>query len=363
MIVKSIKLKNFRNYENQSLEFDEKLNIIHGFNAQGKTNILEGIYFFSTGKSGRTNKEAETIKFGEENASIEIVFQDKNRENRAEIEIFQNKRKNIYLNEVLLKKVSELVGKFNAVYFGPEYLDLVKGGPSKRRKNIDIIISQLKPSYFSALSEYKKTIEQKNASLKNNNPDRIIIEILNEKIVNLSEIIARYRFEYIKKIEKNAKLLQKQISDEKEDLEIEYISPVGVLKKFETERFKEELKKKIDKNFEREIILREAITGVHRDDIEYKINSLEVKSFASQGQQKTVVLAEKIAEAQLFYEEKGEYPVLLLDDIMSELDERRQAFVMEKLKDMQIFITCTGGEILKNLGEGKKFEIEKGRLL
>ncbi len=363
MIVKSINLKNFRNYENQFLEFDEKLNIIHGLNAQGKTNILEGIYYFSTGKSGRTKKEAEAIKFGEESASLEIVFQDKNRENKAEIEIFQNKRKNIYLNEILLKKVSELVGKLGAIYFGPEYLDLVKGGPSKRRKNIDILISQLRTSYFSALLEYKKTIEQKNASLKNNNPDRIILEILNEKIVSLSEIIAKNRFEYIKKIEKNAKLLQKQISDEKEDLEIEYISPIGVLKEFDSKIFKDELKKKLEKNFEREIILREAQTGVHRDDIEYKINSLEVKSFASQGQQKTVVLAEKIAEAQLFFEEKGEYPILLLDDIMSELDEKRQAFVMEKLCNMQIFITCTGGEILKKLGDGKKFLIEKGRLL
>lgn len=363
MIVKSINLKNFRNYDNQFFEFDEKLNIIHGFNAQGKTNILEGIYFFSTGKSGRTKKEAETIKFGEEKATLQIVFQDKNRENKAEIEIFQNKRKNIYLNEILLKKVSSLVGKFNAVYFGPEYLDLVKGGPSKRRKNIDIIISQLKPSYFSALTDYKKTIEQKNASLKNNNPNRIIIEILNEKLINLSDIIAGYRFEYIKKIEKLANLLQKQISDENENLEMDYISPIGVLKEYDSKIFTEEIRKKLEKNFEREIILREAQVGVHRDDIEYKINSQDAKSFASQGQQKTVVLAEKIAEAQLFYEEKGEYPVLLLDDIMSELDEKRQAFVMEKLKDMQIFITCTGGEILKKLGDGKKFEIEKGRLL
>ncbi len=137
MIIKSIKLKNFRNWENQYFEFDEKLNIIHGFNAQGKTNILEGIYFFSTGKSGRTKKEAETIKFGEEKAEIEIFFEDRNRENKAKIEIFQNKRKNIYINEILLKKVSELVGKLGAIYFGPEYLDLVKGGPSKRRKNID----------------------------------------------------------------------------------------------------------------------------------------------------------------------------------------------------------------------------------
>ena len=296
-------------------------------------------------------------------ASIEILFEDKNREQKAEITIFNNKRKNIVLNEINLKKTSELVGKMGALYFGPEYLDLVKGGPQKRRKNLDVLISQIKPSYFSAISEYKKTIEQKNAELKKEKPDRIILEILNDKIIGLSEIIAGYRFFYIKKKEKYAKALQREISGENEDLEIEYNSPVGIIKDFEREKFLLEMKKKIERNLEREILLREATVGIHRDDIEYKINSLDVKSFASQGQQKSVVLVQKIAEAELYFEEKGEYPILLLDDIRSELDEKRQAFVMEKLRKMQIFITCTNKNQLDKFGEGRFFEIEKGRLL
>lgn len=363
MFVKELNLKNFRNYENQSFLFDDKVNIIYGNNAQGKTNILEGIYMFSLGKSNRAQKDTETISFGEENAQLKIIFEDSKRENSAQINISKNKRKSIFVNDIPIRKNSELVGKFNSVYFGPEYLDLIKGGPKKRRKNIDIIVSQLKISYFSALSELKNILEQKNAILKSEKKDKIILSVLNEKLLACSLAICNLRFLYLKKLEERAKIFQKEISSQKENFNIRYISPIGILEEFDEKLFLKEMEEKINASLQKEIILGECIVGPHRDDIEFKINGLDVKNYASQGQQKTAVLVQKIAEVELFKEEKGEYPVLLLDDIMSELDIKRREFVTDKIKNMQIFITCTEKEKFDMFKRGKFFEIENGKLI
>lgn len=255
------------------------------------------------------------------------------------------------------------MGKFNAVYFGPEYLEIIKGSPKIRRKNIDIIISQIRVSYFSALADLKKTLEQKSSLLKSERCDRITLEILNERLVELSCYISKLRFEYIKKLEKKAAKLQKTISLEKEDLEMRYISSTGYLGDFSEENFKKNLEKKLEENKEKEIFLKECRVGPQRDEIEYKINGLDAKSFGSQGQQKTAVLVQKIAEVELFKEERGEYPVLLLDDIMSELDKTRQEFVIDKIKNMQIFITSTEKESFKDFNRGKYFEIKGGKLV
>ena len=363
MVVKELKLKNFRNYDEETFLFDKNVNIIYGNNAQGKTNVLEGIYLFSLGKSNRAAKEAELIKFESQKAEAELIFCDSNRENTAKISIYKNKRKTLSLNEIPVKKNSEIVGKFSAVYFGPEYLDLVKGGPKKRRKNIDIIISQIRVSYFSAISELKKIIEQKNALLKSKVYDKNVLYILNEKLLEVSLIIVKMRFEYLKKIEEKAKKLQREISFAKEDFSIKYISPIGAIENFSEENFLNEMKIKLENSLEREIILGESTVGPHRDDIEFKINGFDVKNFASQGQQKTVVLVQKIAELELLKEEKGEYPVLLLDDIMSELDEKRREFVTSKIKNTQIFITCTEKDRFYKFNQGKFFKIESGKIV
>lgn len=363
MIVKELNLKNFRNYEKETFKFDDKVNIIYGNNAQGKTNILEGIYIFSLGKSNRASKDTEIINFGKDEAQAEIKFSDSIRENTAKINISKTKRKSIFVNDIAVKKNSELVGKFSGVYFGPEYLDLIKGGPKKRRKNIDIIISQLKVSYFSALSEIKNILEQKSAVLKSEKQDKLIISVLNEKLVLNSLIICKLRFEYLRRIEEKAKILQREISSEKEIFNIRYISPLGILERFDEDRFLEGMNQKLESSYQKELFLRECIVGPHRDDIEFRINGLEVKNFGSQGQQKTAVLVQKIAEVELFKEEKGEYPVLLLDDIMSELDIKRREFVTDKIKNMQIFITCTEKEKFDTFRRGKFFEIENGKVI
>ena len=278
MIVKELKLKNFRNYEEEIFEFDDKINIIHGSNAQGKTNILEAIYYFSFGKSQRAKKDAEIINFSKDYASMNIVFKDEKRENTAEVNIFKNKKKSISVNDISIKKNSELVGKFSGIYFGPEYLELIKGAPKVRRKNTDIIISQLKPAYFSALSDMRKILEQKSSLLKSEKPDKITLEILNEKLLDITAYIAKKRFFYLKKIEEKAAILQKTISFEKENFEINYISPIGHIEEFEEKSFKEKFRKKIEENFQREILFKECKIGPQRDEIEYKINGLDAKS-------------------------------------------------------------------------------------
>lgn len=363
MKVNKLYLKNFRNYEEEIFEFDDKVNIIHGSNAQGKTNILEAIYYFSLGKSQRAKKDTELILLEKEGTSVKMNFSDEKRENTAEVNIYKNKKKSIKVNDIPVKKNSELVGKFNAVYFGPEYLDLVKGAPKIRRKNIDIIISQIRVAYFSALSDLKKTLEQKSSLLKSEKCDKITLDILNERLVGLSCYISKLRFEYIKKIEKKAANLQKMISCGKEAFEMRYISSAGYLEEFCEEDFKKSITKKLEENKEKEIFFKECKIGPQRDEIEYKINGLEAKSFGSQGQQKTAVLVQKIAEVELFKEERGEYPVLLLDDIMSELDKTRQEFVIDKIKNMQIFITSTEKESFESFKRGRYFEINGGKLV
>ncbi|MBR5615002.1 MAG: DNA replication/repair protein RecF [Clostridia bacterium] len=363
MIVKNLKLCNFRNYEDQKFEFDEKLNIIYGNNAQGKTNILEALYLFSLGKSNRAAHDTDVIKFGQNEAQLDIAFISKNREISGNIQLDLKKRKRIFINEIPVRKNSELLGNLNVVFFGPEYLSLIREGPKKRRKNIDITISQLRPHYLSAVSDYKKLNDQKSSILKCEKIDELLLSVIDDKMLQLSEYIIKMRYEYIKKIEKIAKNIQLDISGGKEVLSMNYISCGIRIGEEEIKNLVHIVRKKMIELRSRELKYRECIFGPHRDDIEFYINGNDLKLFGSQGQQKTAILVQKIAEVELFKNEIGEYPVLLLDDIMSELDSVRQDYVINKIDNMQIFITCTDSEKFKNLKSGKFLKIDKGRLL
>lgn len=363
MTVKDISLKNFRNYENEKIEFSPNVNIIYGNNAQGKTNILEGIYIFSIGKSIRTYHDEELIKFGEKEAFLEMNFTKGKREIVSDVIIKKSKRKIFRVNEINVKKNSDLVGNFNVVYFGPECMNIIKSGPSQRRRSLDILISQLKKRYFAVLGDYKKTLESKASLLKNEYPDKITLEILNERLIELNFELIKYRFFYIKKIEEKAAEIQKEISSEKENLTMKYMSFAGYTENFDENEIKKKIREKFEKNYEKEIAFREVISGIHRDDIEYFINEKNVKNYGSSGQQKTVALVQKIAEVYLIKEEIGEFPVLLFDDIMSELDEKRQEYILKKIKGMQIIITCTDKEKFSEEKDCKYIKIEEGRLV
>lgn len=362
MIVKKLKLRNFRNYAEQEFEFDEKINIIHGNNAQGKTNVLEAIYLFSLGKSNRAAKDTDMIKFGETFAEAEIEFSSRNRSVSGRAVLESAKRKKIFLNEIPIRKNSELVGNLNVVFFGPEYLSLIREGPKKRRKNIDILICQLKPAYLNAISEYKRLNEQKGSLLKDERIDNLLLSVIDEKILQLSVFISRYRLEYIKKIEALAKKIQLDISGGKEELSMRYISSSIEITAENVENLSQLYAQRMVELRSRELKYRESVFGPHRDDIEFYINGKDLKLFGSQGQQKTAILVQKIAEVQLFFEETGEYPVLLLDDIMSELDSHRQDYILNKIKDMQIFVTCTDSEKFENLEKGRFLRIDKGEM-
>lgn len=362
MIIKGLKLHNFRNYEDQKFEFDEKINIIYGNNAQGKTNVLEAIYLFSLGKSNRASKDTDMIKFGETSFEAEIEYISKSREVSGRIYLENSRRKKIFLNDIPVRKNSELLGNLNVVFFGPEYLSLIREGPKRRRKNIDIMICQLKPQYLTAVSEYKKLNEQKSSLLKAERIDEILLSVIDEKVLELSLYIARVRYEYIKKIERLAQKIQLEISEGRESLTMKYISCGIEINDENIKNLSAHFEKKMVELRGRELKYKESVFGPHRDDIEFYINGKDLKLFGSQGQQKTAILVQKIAEVELFCEEIGEYPVLLLDDIMSELDSSRQDFVLNKIKNMQIFVTCTDSEKFKNLEKGKFIRIDKGEV-
>ena len=362
MQVKSLKAKNFRNLSELYLEFGTGINILHGDNAQGKTNILEAVHLFSMGKSGRTPRDSELIKHDCDRAELTLEFSDKERTSTGEIKLFRSKKKLISVNEVPLKRNSELVGRFRVVYFGPEYLGLVKEGPKQRRKNTDILISQLRPKYFSAISDLKKIVESKNALLKMDKPNLTMLEIMNTKFAAISAEVIAYRSYYIKKIGEIAGKIQGEISGGKEELEVRYQSCIGDVSELSTEQIKEILEKKLSEASKREIDMHEALIGPHREDIGYFINGKDAKAYASQGQQKTIVLVQKLAEVQLIEEETGEPPVLLLDDIMSELDRKRQGFILNHIKNMQIIITCTDTEGFEIDDQAVLFKVEDARV-
>lgn len=353
MYIKNIKLKNFRNYTNQEIELNKNINIFFGDNAQGKTNIIESIYISSIGKSFRAKKDIEIVNIENKNESaiIEIEYQKEDRDGKIKIEIKENK--NIFINGIKAKKLSEILGNINIVLFSPDDINLFKSGPAKRRKALDIMISQLRPAYIYNLNLYLKTIEQRNNYLRqikyeNQNPS--MLDIWDEQLSEYSYKIFEYRNYFINKISEKIEVFHNLITKSgKEDIKIKYISNSK-----DKKSFLENLKKS------REIDLKRGFTatGVHRDDFMIYINNRPVAIFGSQGQQRTSILTLKLCELQIVKDELGENPILLLDDFMSELDSQRRKSFLENISGNQVIITCTDKIDLEN--ESSKFFVEKG---
>lgn len=341
MWINNIKLSNFRNYNKKEIKLHENINVFYGENAQGKTNIIESIFLCSIGKSFRTSKEKELIKFNEEKALIEINFQKSDRDGNIKIEI--GDKKQIYLNGIKLKKLSELLGNINIVIFTPDDINILKGGPQNRRKFLDIMISQLRPNYMHILTLYLKTLEQRNNYLKQiklENKDEKLLDIWDEKLVEYGIKIYEYRKEFIEKIQNKIKNIHKEITENKEEIEIKYFSDANTRQNFINE-LKSRRKLDIIKGF--------TTKGIHRDDFIVYINGREVEIYGSQGQHRTAILSLKLSELQVIYDEIGEYPILLLDDFMSELDDKRRKNFLNNIKDIQVIITCTEKITLENL--------------
>ncbi len=354
MWIKNIKIKNFRNYNNEKINFDKNINIFYGKNAQGKTNIIEAIFLCSMGKSFRTKKDKEMILSNKENASVEIEFQKLDRDKKIKIEI--NNKKNVYINEIKLKKLSELLGNINVVIFTPDDINILKGGPQNRRRFLDIMISQLKPNYMYNLNLYLKTMEQRNnylRQIREEGKSENLLEIWDQKLSEYAINIYNYRKEFINKINEKIKNIHKEITENKENIEIKYIS----------ECINNEEYLKILKQI-RKIDIKKGFTtkGIHRDDFMVYINDKRIDIFGSQGQYRTSILSLKLSELNIIEEEIGEKPILLLDDFMSELDENRRNHFLEKINDTQVIITCTDKINIEN----KKiliYNVQEGKVI
>jgi DNA replication and repair protein RecF len=333
MWINKIKIHNFRNYENEEINFKKNINIFYGENAQGKTNIIESIFLCSMGKSFKTNNDKELINFNKENSLVEIDYEKKDRKGNIKIEI--SNKKNIYLNGIKLKKLSELLGNINVVLFTPEDIDILKGSPQKRRKFLNIMISQLRPNYIHILNLYLKTIEQRNNYLKLiklENKDENLLDIWDEKLVEYGYKIYEYRKEFIEKISNKIIEIHKNLTGNLENIKIEYLSDFSQKEEF-LNILKSRRKLDILKGF--------TTKGIHRDDFVIYINNENVSTYGSQGQNRSAILSLKLAELQVIYDEIGEYPILLLDDFMSELDEKRKNNFLKNINDIQVIITCT----------------------
>ena len=354
MWVKKIELKNFRNYKNQKIELNKNVNVLYGENAQGKTNIIESIFLCSMGKSFRAKKDKEMIKLDEDSCSVEVEYEKSDREGKIKIEI--GNKKNIFVNDIKIKRLSELLGKINIVIFTPDDIEIIKGGPDQRRKFLDIMISQLRPNYIHILSLYQKTIEQRNnylKQIKEEQKDENLLEIWDEKLAEYAIKICEYRKEFIEKLKPKMEKLHKEITNNKEEIKIEYVTEC-LDKKIYLDLLKERRKLDILKGF--------TTKGVHRDDFVIYINGRQLNVYGSQGQQRTSILTLKLAELNLIYDEIGEYPILLLDDFMSELDKSRRESLVQHIKETQVIITCTDKLALENF-EYLEYNVKEGKII
>ena len=354
MWIKKIKIKNFRNYESEEINLEKNINIFYGQNAQGKTNIIESIFLCSLVKSFRAKKDKEMIKLNEQNAVVEVEYEKSDRDGKIKIEI--GNKKNIYLNGIKIKKLSELLGNLNIVIFTPDDINILKGGPQNRRRFLDIMISQLRPNYMHILNLYIKTMEQRNnylRQIKEEHKDENLLEIWDEKLAEYAIKIYEYRKEFIEKIIKKLDIIHKNITNGEEQIELEYVTECDSKEKY-LKLLKERRKLDIIKGF--------TTKGVHRDDFMIYINKKDIKIFGSQGQNRTAMLSLKLAELQVIYDEIGEYPILLLDDFMSELDKTRRKNFLENIEGTQVIITGTEKLDIENL-EYLEYNVSNGKVL
>lgn len=337
MIIESVDLQNYRNYEFLNMTFDNKINIIYGDNAQGKTNILESLYVCATSKSHRGSKDKDIIRFGNDEAHIKVMVKKHGMNYRLDMHLKKNKTKGIAVNGIPIRRAVELFGIINIIIFSPEDMNIIKNGPSERRRFMDMELSQLDKIYLSNLVNYNKVVVQRNKLLKQLqfSGDSGLVDMLDVWDMQLvrygSEIIKR-RMDFIDNINSIIRPVHSKLSGNKEILNLRYIPCTT------TDNFKDE----VIRSRERDIKFKMTNVGPHKDDVTFFINDKDVRKYGSQGQQRTCALSLKLAEIELVKKVINDTPVLLLDDVLSELDANRQNFLLDSIGDIQTIITCTG---------------------
>ena len=355
MKINSVRLTNFRNYNNSIIKFTDGVNFILGKNAQGKTNLLESIYLCAISKSPKTSKEKQMINFNSEWAKIFLDFNTIGGNKNIEIVLSNQNKKIIKINNIPIVKLTQLIGELNVVYFSPDELKLVKETPEDRRKFLDISISQFDKQYMFDLIRYDKILKQRNCVLKSNINEKNKIEQLNiwtPQLILTAEKIIKKRILFIENLKKYSKLIYNSIIlDEKLDILYSFQEKENI-------SIFDELTNQFNLNLKKELEMQHTLIGPHRDDIIFKINNQDCRYFSSQGQQRTVALTLKLALMEIIKDEVKEYPVLLLDDVLSELDNNRQARLLSIVKNYQTIITCA--DVNLNLA-GNKIYIENGQ--
>lgn len=355
MKIEKLKLSNFRNISDCELLFEEGMNVISGENAQGKTNIIEAIWLFSGAKSFRNGKDSQFIKFGEEYGISEIEFISSGVRNNAVMKF--GEKRSIYLNENKIRSQSEIAEVFKAIVFSPQDLSLITDGPNARRRYLDISISQIYPGYIDILRDYMRAVTQRNKIIKDLRYDstlEIMLDVFEEEIANKGSEIYKYRKKYLELIKDNLQKIYEGISNGREEIMSVYVAKECDIVDLRT-RLKEARKE--------DIFTGHTSIGPHRDDLDLLINGISARNYGSQGQKRSVALALKLSLAGVIKDMFGEYPVCLLDDVMSELDEARQGYILNHIKDWQSFITCCDEENVNRLKKGKVFKIKNGGLI
>lgn len=356
MYVESIRLINFRNYKNLDIKLNRNLNIFLGPNAQGKTNLLESIYIASIGKSYRTNRDRELINMETDVGYIGIKVIKDEFEKYIEIKFEANKNKIARVNRIETDKISDLVGQINVVIFSPEDLNLIKGGPSERRTFLDQEISQIKPRYRHSLIKYNKILFQRNNLLKNikyRNSSSKQLEVWDTQLIDTGADIIINRAEFIEKLSKISKGIHSKLTTDNENLCAIY-SPSFKFQEKDRQQIKEKFKKCLNSNLTGDIERGTTSIGPHKDDMDILINDVSCRIYGSQGQQRTSALSLKLAEVDLIKQEIGEYPILLLDDVMSELDIDRRKSLIRTFKDVQTIITSTDDVEIDDIDKANK---------
>lgn len=335
MKLESIRLEKFRNYDSLKLNLDSGTNIFYGDNAQGKTNILEAIYLCGTTKSHKGSKDRELIKFYEEESHIRMKLSKDGSAYKIDMHLKKNKTKGIAINGIPIRKASELFGIVNLVFFSPEDLNIIKNGPSERRRFVDMELCQLNRLYLFQLSNYNKVVNQRNKLLKEAayHPEYLdTLDIWDSQMIEYGTKVIKERMNFVERLNGIVANIHKKLSGNRENLQISYEKNVS----------EDQFASQLLKNREKDLKMRMTMTGPHRDDLCFKIGDVDIRKFGSQGQQRTAALSLKLAEIELVKQEIKDTPVLLLDDVLSELDSNRQHYLLESINDIQTLITCTG---------------------
>ena len=367
MLLKELEIENFRNYEAASVVFSPAVNVVAGENAQGKTNLLEAAYYLCGARSFRTRSDKELLRFGEETARLRAVFEAGEREQELELRLRRGGRKQIFLNGVKKTAASELSGTLCAVLFCPEDMELVRGGPAERRRLMDLAISQLRPRYAAALSRFSRAYEHKLRILRDWREKPSLLEVLdtfNTELARAGAELIWYRAAWCARLAELAAPLHGEVSGRGEKLELRYqtVKTVEEPEKRRPEEIYEALLEYQATHRRAELDAGLVLSGAMKDDLLIRINGSEAKSYASQGQARTAALSIKLSEREIIRQSLGEYPLLLLDDVLSELDERRQDFVINRISGGQVLISCCDARQVAARTGGKVFEVEDGKI-